>query len=122
MDINQEITKHLEWIERIASLLGNEDITQDELQKITQHDKCALGQWLRSDSSRRYQNLVEFQSLIDSHDEFHKLAGHLISALRQGEEDEALKSEAQFIEMSQKVIGFLHLLQEKADADTDETK
>jgi hypothetical protein len=122
MDIRQEITKHLEWIERIASLLGNEDVTQEELHEITQHDKCALGQWLRSDASRKYRNLLEFQNLIDSHDEFHKLAGSFIAVFRQRNESEALKLEAQFIEMSKKVISYLHVLQEKAEEDAGDKK
>lgn len=120
MDIRQEITNHLEWIEKIASLLGNEDITEEDLQAITQHDKCALGQWLNSDSSGKYKELPEFQELIESHDAFHKLAGSLIVALRQGKEAETIGLEVAFIEMSQKVIRHLHALQEKNADKNDE--
>jgi hypothetical protein len=65
--------------------------------------------------------LPEFQDLIESHDAFHKLAGNLISALRQGKEEEAIKSEVEFIEMSQKVISHLYALQEKTNNGVSNT-
>ena len=120
MDIGQEITNHLEWIETIASLLGGEEITQEDLQAITQHDKCALGQWLNSEDSMKFKNLSEYEKLIESHKEFHKLAGNLITALQLDKEAEVIESQEQFIEMSKKVIDYLHILQESTNKGHDE--
>ena len=120
MDIEQEITSHLEWIETIASLLGGEEITQEDLQAITQHDKCALGQWLNSEDSMKFKNLSEYEKLIESHKEFHKLAGNLITALQLDKEAEVIESQEQFIEMSKKVIDYLHILQENTNKSHDE--
>lgn len=111
MNLKQEITNHLEWIDTMASLLGSEDIAEEKLQLIIQHDQCLLGQWLGSDDSAGYKQLPEFDKLIESHDAFHKLAGNLITALQQGKETEALESQAQFIEMSKKVISYIKILQ-----------
>ena len=121
MDIKQEIFNHLEWIEKIAALIGNEDLTEEDLHTITQHDKCALGKWLASDSAAIYRDLPEFEGLVENHDAFHKLAGSLISAFRQGNEQEAIKSGVEFIEMSQKVIGHLQSLQDKTTEDMNES-
>lgn len=113
MDIRQEINKHLKWIETVASLFEHEEITQEEQHELAQHDRCALGHWLNSENSVRYQELPEFEMLKENHEAFHKLAGDLISALVAGKETEALKLQEKFIAKSQKVISCLHVLQEK---------
>ena len=120
MDIGQEITNHLEWIETIASLLDSEEITQEELQVITQHDKCMLGQWLNSEASMKFKDLPEYEKLIESHKAFHKLAGYLITALQLDKESKAIESHKQFIEMSQKVIDYLHIFEENTNKIHDE--
>jgi hypothetical protein len=120
MDIKQEITNHLEWIETIASLLDSEEISQEDIQVITQHDKCMLGQWLNSEASMKFKDLPEYEKLIESHEAFHKLAGNLITALQLDKEAEAIESQEQFIEMSQKVIDHLHILQENTNKSHDE--
>ena len=48
MNIQQEIEKHIEWIESIANMLGDTEFTQEDLHKISQHDQCELGKWLES--------------------------------------------------------------------------
>lgn len=117
MDIGQEINKHLVWIEDIASLFGSEGVTEDKLREISQHDQCALGQWLDSERSAKYQSLPEFEALKVNHEAFHKLAGELVAAIRAEEEEQAMASYEQFILMSQTVIGHLKLLREKALID-----
>jgi methyl-accepting chemotaxis protein len=112
MDIGKEITNHLEWIETIASLLGSDELTKDDVQAVSRHDKCELGQWLNSEASMEFRNLPEFDKLIQSHDEFHTLAGFLITAYQMGKESEAIETEKKFIEMSKRVINHLHALQE----------
>jgi hypothetical protein len=120
MDLGQEITNHLEWIEDIASLLGNEEFSEQDLQTISQHDNCALGKWLDSDESQEFKDLPEFEQLVESHDAFHKLAGDLIAALQQGKEEEVIVSQDQFLEMSQSVIGHLQVLQESSSKEQGE--
>ncbi|MEA3302405.1 MAG: CZB domain-containing protein [Pseudomonadota bacterium] len=122
MDIRQEITNHLEWIDAIASLLGNEDIEDEDLQEITQHDKCALGQWLNSEAPIEFGDLPELAKLIESHEAFHKIAGNLITTLQLDKEAEAIESKEQFIEMSKKVIGYLQVLQEHHRESRDDKK
>ncbi len=120
MNLQREITNHLEWIDTIASLLGSEEITEEALRVITQHNKCSLGHWLNSDASIKFKNLPEFEKLIESHNAFHKLAGSLITSLQLGNEAEAIELQAQFIEMSQKVINYIRILQENSGKHNDE--
>jgi len=118
MDIGQEITNHLEWIEGIASLLGKQEITEEELHSVTRHDQCALGQWLGSEASTEFKDLPEYHELVECHEAFHKLAGKLITALQLGNEAEAIASQEKFIAMSQKVIGYLRIIQENSNNGT----
>jgi len=110
MDIKQEINQHLEWIEKIAELLGSEAVTQEKIDELSQHDNCELGRWLRDDAANTYQSFPEYQALIESHTHFHQLAGELLKALEQEDEGRALEAGKAFIEMSQKVIGYLQAL------------
>jgi hypothetical protein len=116
MVIKQEINQHLEWIEKIASLLGSEEVTQEMIDELSQHDKCELGRWLSAEDSKSYQRFPEFPALIDSHAEFHHLAGKLLKALEQDDEQTALNTEAKFIESSQLVIGYLQALEKEGKA------
>ena len=114
MDFGQQITKHLAWIEHIASLLGDEEFTEQDLQTISKHDNCELGKWLDSDESLDFRGLPEFGQLVESHEAFHKLAGELIAALQLGKEEEVAALYGQFLKLSQKVIGHLQAIQESS--------
>lgn len=61
-----------------------------------------------------FQDIPGFQKLIESHEEFHKLAGILVSDLQLNSETEAIESHEKLIGMSQKVIDYLHVLQENS--------
>lgn len=111
MDIRQEITNHLEWMETIASLLGKEEITEKELDAITHHDKCKLGLWLNSEAAVKFRDLPEYEKLMESHQAFHELAGKLLISLQLDKEADAIEIETQFIETSQTIIGYLQILQ-----------
>ena len=114
MNIGQEITNHLEWMENIASILGTQELTAEELQAISQHDKCKLGHWLKSEASGKFKDLPEYEKLIESHQAFHELAGKLIMTLQLDKEAEAIEIETRFIETSQKVVDYLSVLQANA--------
>ena len=114
MDLTREISNHLEWIDSIASFLNNEEFSEEDLQEITRHNQCELGQWLDADESSMFKDLPEFQQLQASHEQFHKLAGDLISALQQGDENQAIAAQEKFILMSHEVITALQSLQESA--------
>ena len=115
VDIQQEITNHLEWIETIASLLSNEKLAEEDFEEMTQHDNCKLGQWLNSEAALAFKDLPDFQKLIESHAEFHKLAGNMILSLQQDKEAAAIGAGDEFIRMSHELINYLQVLQEITD-------
>ncbi|MEE4659684.1 MAG: CZB domain-containing protein [Halieaceae bacterium] len=115
MDIRQEIDNHLNWIENIVSLLGRENLSDEELAEVTRHDRCALGQWLASTEASEFKELPELQALKESHDQFHRLAGDLIKAVEAGDEAQAVASEEKFVGMSREVIAHLQALQQSRE-------
>jgi methyl-accepting chemotaxis protein len=115
VDIRQEIDNHLNWIENIVSLLGRENLSDEELAEVTRHDRCALGQWLASTEASEFKELPELQALKESHDQFHRLAGDLIKAVEAGDEAQAVASEEKFVGMSREVIAHLQALQQSRE-------
>lgn len=118
MDIDQEIMRHLEWIESVVALIGNEAASEEEIHRVSMHDHCELGRWLESDESDRYQSFPEFGKLQESHKAFHSMAGELILALQDEDEDKAVASQKKFISMSKQVIGYLGALRDHSAGDS----
>lgn len=111
MDLKQEITNHIRWIDSLASLLDSDELTDERLSAISEHDKCELGKWLGSKESKGYQALPEFEKLVESHRVFHELAGSMVAAVQLDQETDVLALQTRFIEESQKVVGYLKQMQ-----------
>jgi hypothetical protein len=114
VEIAQEIDKHLQWIETVVSLIGDDNVTATDLDQITQHDRCALGQWLNAEGSKKFRDLPELEMLKETHEAFHKLAGELVAAVEAGNESEATASQDSFVAKSQQLIEYLNILQRHA--------
>ena len=112
MDLELEITNHLEWIDLVASLINEETLEESDYKELTDHDHCALGQWMNSEESKELWELEEFKQLIQSHETFHNLAGDMVALIQQGKAEEALDTEEQFIHASQEVVQHLQALHE----------
>lgn len=110
MDLELEITNHIRWIDSLASLLDSEELTEETFSAISEHDKCALGQWLMSKESKSLQGLPEFEKLIESHKLFHELAAEMVEAVQLNQETDVMVLQTQFIEESRKVIDNLRRL------------
>lgn len=118
MDIQTEINQHLAWIENIAALLGDEEVTAQTIEELGRHDKCELGRWLLAEESKLAQRYPDFPELVASHAQFHQLASELLGALDRNEEQQAIETGERFIEMSQQVIAHLMALELSAESDS----
>jgi hypothetical protein len=116
VDINQEINKHLGWIESVVSLVSGENITNNDIEDVSRGDLCDLGQWLNSADLGNVKSPAEFHGLKESHEAFHNLAGKLLAALSTENEDEVAMYLEKFIETSQQVIVYLYALQDKSES------
>jgi hypothetical protein len=112
MNLDQEISSHLDWIDAVASMLGEDDIPDAELANIARHDQCELGRWLQGEAAAELGDAAALNELVTSHEAFHQLAGRLIAALQQGRADDVEDTKDRFLEKSRQVIA--HLRQLKA--------
>ena len=118
MDLELEITNHLEWIDTVASLINEESLDESDYKELTDHDHCALGQWMKSEDSSDLWDLEEFKALTLSHEAFHNLAGDMVAFIQQGNEEKALGTEEQFIHASQEVVQHLQALHDITSSDS----
>ena len=117
MDLELEISNHLEWIDTIASMINDESLDESDYKELTDHDHCALGQWMKSEDSKTLWDLEEFKALTHSHEVFHNLAGEMVAFIEQGKADEALNCEQQFIHASQQVVQHLQALHDTSSTE-----
>ena len=118
MDLELEISNHLDWIDTVASLINEETLDESDYKELTDHDHCALGQWMNSEDSSELWDLEEFKALSQSHEKFHNLAGDMVAFIQQGKAEQALSTEEQFIQASQEVVQHLQALHDISSPDT----
>lgn len=121
MDFAREIEKHLQWIEAVASLIGDEARPAEAVQQVSRHDQCALGKWLSTEGAATLGDFPEFEQLEASHKAFHTLAGELISAFDAGDETRTMALEEAFVASSQEIIAHLEALQAHAAGKGDDS-
>jgi hypothetical protein len=115
MEIKREIANHLEWIEGVSELLGSSQLDNDKLAAISRHDQCALGQWLESDEAQDRASPGILNDIRQRHERFHQLAGELIAAAQNNDEQDALALQQAFLETSHHLIVDLTGLRDSAN-------
>ncbi|MBL8470378.1 MAG: CZB domain-containing protein [Rhodocyclaceae bacterium] len=117
MDIDQEILKHLDWIESLVSLMGKQNVSNEEILEVSTHDRCQLGRWLESEDLSAYKDFPDLDALKDSHKAFHRFAGQMVRAVRANDEMQALAAQDGLLAKSREVMDYLAAMQAKcADA------
>jgi len=115
MNIDEEISNHLQWIELVASLLSPDAPDDGEIDELTSHDQCSLGHWIESADAQKYRDSDTFQQLDKSHAAFHDLAGDLVILAQQDSMEKAEEVEERFIHLSQEVIEALQAFKAEYD-------
>ena len=104
MDFEKEIEKHLLWRSMVESLFNRNAKDYAIPAVIGQDHHCHLGQWIYSKKSASYANEPVFQKLCEVHENFHVVAGMILSMFRSGADATAKKKEAEFYRLSDEVI------------------
>ena len=112
MDIGEEIAKHLDWIEKVSSLIGEEGISDEMREEISRHDRCALGAWLDSSEAKQFEASGALKQIRERHDSFHQLAGKLVAAIGDDKDEQAVSIQDEFLQTSRSLIEGLNALQE----------
>lgn len=104
MEIGEEIAKHLEWIELVSSLIGEEGLSDEKREEISRHDLCALGAWLDSSEAKRFEPSEVLTQVRERHEKFHRLAGELMAAIEGDKASAAVSIQETLIQTSQSLI------------------
>ncbi len=107
-DFDQAIDAHRQWKIRLRKAIAEK--THLDAETICRDDRCPLGQWLHGDGGRRWGARPSFVALLDTHAEFHGVAGNVARRINAGALDEAerlIGSGSQFAQVSTKVATLL---------------
>ena len=103
-------TDHLMWKWRVYNmLLGLEQI---DLERVTSHETCRLGQWYYGPLPDEVKNLPAYQELEEPHREVHRWAKEAVRAYQEGRREEAEHAFQQLQEASDTVISLLYDLED----------
>jgi len=112
MDFDAEIIKHLQWRTMIENLFRDRERPYVSPATIIQDDKCQLGKWIYSPSSKSYEKFPVFNALVEVHKDFHLQAGTIMTICNNGNFDEASELEEEFYRLSGEVIKCLEKLKQ----------
>jgi len=107
-DFDSAIEAHRQWKVRLRKAIA--DHAQLDADKICKDDGCLLGQWLHGTGGQRWSGQPGFIALLDTHAEFHRVAGSVARQINAGASTEAerlLGSGSRFAQVSTQVCTLL---------------
>lgn len=111
LNIEETISSHLQWKQKLLNELTNNTITLDP--KIVSDCKiCNLGKWI-SKSTFAFTNNNNFTNLIEKHKVFHESAGDILRRIHEGKlnsSDEFYANDSNFEKHSNNVVIYLTAL------------
>jgi methyl-accepting chemotaxis protein len=105
--VNQYINAHLQWILKLTTAIYGGQIPDRDTASL--ENACALGKWIHEEGKLLYENIVEFNELIEKHRQFHFTVGQVIDLVQAGKIDEAKveMTSGKFRKVSGEVINLL---------------
>lgn len=90
-DFNAAVSAHIDWKMKLSKYLSKPDGSLDP-EKVCLDNACMLGKWIYgSGSVHRTTDPELFDSLKDSHANFHRTAGEIVELINRGRASEAAK-------------------------------
>ncbi len=90
LSIGEALQAHTAWIHRFDEALKDKSGKGLDPEDVSHDDRCLLGKWIHADHTHdHFNNSPEFRNLKETHAVFHRNASLVISALRQGDQQEA---------------------------------
>jgi hypothetical protein len=81
LDLNVAIDSHLNWKNRLESLINENSKEKLNPDVICLDNKCELGRWLYGIGGKKLSKHPEFTLLIEQHKKFHYHAGEIVKAI-----------------------------------------
>ena len=81
MNLNQAISKHLEWkVKFLTAILKQETM---DTETISKDNCCELGKWLHKDGKTQFENLASYSICLSKHATFHLEAGKIAAKVNE---------------------------------------
>jgi methyl-accepting chemotaxis protein len=107
-DVTNIIVHHQKWIIRASEALdGNNTL---DVEKASNYKSCRLGTWLYGEGKSYFRDDAAYESIVESHQNFHLSVAKLAESLEQGNRQEALDMFFQIRKSFQNIIRELRQL------------
>lgn len=119
-DFKAAISAHVDWKMKLSRYLHNPDGSLDH-KKVCMDNACMLGKWLYNEGAeyKRTEHQT-YEALRQSHAEFHKTAGQIISLINNRQKPEAEKLLAvggPYMQVSESTIQLIQQLQNAVEGN-----
>jgi len=112
LDLSGARLVHAAWRKRLRSYLdGQAVLVRDQM---VSHHECDLGRWYHREGLHYYGHIPEMHELEEPHRALHELIGTLVDHKEQGRSSAAELCYAQVKAISDRIVGLLHVIEEKA--------
>ncbi len=92
LDMKAALDAHAAWKKRLRDVIEGK-VEMPEISKVARDDLCLLGQWLQGEGKRDFGSHPAYQTLLQTHAEFHLCVGETLSAHAAGRHEHVGKGE-----------------------------
>lgn len=89
LDFKKAIDAHLQWKERLRSVIDGNSSEQLDVATVACDDRCMLGQWIHGSGGASHGHLGQFSQLREHHAEFHVCAAGVLAEAQAGRVQDA---------------------------------
>ena len=114
MNFEEAVQAHVDWKTKLRSHLTKKDTTLKPIQ-IASDKICALGQWIYGEG-KKYNNLPEYKSLVETHAQFHIHTAQIVELINSGEVKKAedmLQAGSDFMKLSGQCVNWILQIKNK---------
>lgn len=105
---------HIKWVEEIFHVLNGHTL-RFELDELTNHNECRLGNWYNNQGKKQFGHLEAFQELEAIHIDVHNTGHQIIQLYIEGNKESAFLLSKELLILKSKVLESLDILQKQVD-------
>lgn len=88
LNMKDAIDAHLAWYKKLERAIADKSAAGYEIRNVAADNNCALGSWIYKEA-KKFAALQEYETLRQSHADFHMLAGEILILVRDGDFEQA---------------------------------
>lgn len=88
LNMKDAIDAHLAWYKKLERAIADKSAAGYEVRNVAADNNCALGGWIYKEA-KKFATLPEYETLRQSHADFHMLAGEILILVRDGDFEQA---------------------------------